>query len=243
MELKRKTALVTGGAKRVGHEIALGLAKKGVNVLLHYNTSQSEAQGTASKIKALGVDCLLFKADLAKRDDVAKLLKEISGQPHGVDILVNNASRFYKTSLETVKESDWDELMDINLKAPFLLSKEIGNKMAASNGGKIINIADWSGFRPYKNYLPYCTSKGGLITMTKALARDLAPKVQANAIAPGPVLLPPDFTEEEKEKAIKKTLLGHEGTPQDIANAVIFLAENDYINGIVLTVDGGRSIN
>jgi pteridine reductase len=160
-----------------------------------------------------------------------------------VDILINSASSFYKTPLSSVNESDWDSFMDTNLKGPFFLSKNLGLKMAGSNGGKIINIADWSGSRPYKDYAPYCVSKGGLITLTKALAKDLAPKVYANAIAPGPVLVPENFTEEEKQKTIEKTLLGRLGTPEDIANAVIFILENDFINGTVLVVDGGRSLN
>jgi pteridine reductase len=270
VELKGKTALVTGGAKRVGREIALSLAKKGANILLHYHTSKGEAEKTASEIKALGVNCHLYQADFAKPTEILRMIKEIdalspsprpsplrgegepvSPLPHGerdrvrgvVDVLVNNASSFYKTPLEEIKESDWDHFMDVNLKTPFLLSKELGVRMANGEGGTIINIADWSGFRPYKNYLPYCTSKGGLITMTKALARDLAPKVRANAIAPGPVMLPADMPADEKEKAIDKTLLRREGSPEDVASAVVFLAENDYLNGLILPVDGGRSIN
>ena len=114
--------------------------------------------------------------------------------------------------------------------------------MAKKNGGKIVNIADWSGFRPYKDFMAYCGSKGGLITLTKSLARDLAPKVCANAVAPGPVLAPPDMSDAEKEAVAKTTALGRWGKPEDIANAVIFLVENDFVNGIVLVVDGGRSI-
>ena len=243
MNLKGKTALVTGGAKRIGREIALSLARKGAHIYLHYNTSRSEADGTASEIRSLGVECLLFQADLAKSSEIFRMVKEILAQSRPVDILINNASLFYKTPLKTVKESDWDTLMNVNLKGPFLLCKEIGIKMAESGGGKIINIADWSGSRPYKDYLPYCTSKGGLITLTKALARDLAPKVTANAVAPGAALFPSDFPEDEKKKVIEKIPLGHEGSPQDIAHAVVFLAESDYINGLVLSVDGGRSIN
>ncbi|MGH7197609.1 MAG: SDR family NAD(P)-dependent oxidoreductase [Candidatus Omnitrophota bacterium] len=242
MALKGKTALVTGAAKRVGRETALRLAREGVNIFLHYNTSKTDAEKTASEIKALGVRCSLFQAELADPVEVLRMTADIL-KAGGVDILVNNASSFYKTPLEEIKESDWDHFMDVNLKAPFLLSKELGLAMAKKTGGQIINIADWSGFRPYKNYLPYCTSKGGLLTMTKALARDLAPKVRANAIAPGPVMLPADISPEEKEQAIKKTLLRREGSPQDVAHAVVFLAENDYVNGIVLPVDGGRSIN
>ena len=242
MNLIGKTALVTGGAKRIGREISLKLAGKGANILLHFNTSKTEAEGTAAEIRSLGVQCLLFQADLSKSDSIKKMTNEIFKQPLPVDILINNASLFYKTPFKEVRETDWDLLVDTNLKAPFLLSKVIGQKMFEGQGGKIINIADWSGSRPYKDYTPYCVSKGGLITLTKALARDLAPKVWSNAIAPGPVLLPPDFSEEEKQAVIQKTLLRRVGSPEDIANAVLFLLDNDFINGTVLGVDGGRSI-
>ena len=163
MELKGKIALVTGGAKRVGREIVLTLAKKGTSILLHYNTSKAEAQAVEAEIKSAGVDCLLFQADMAKPVEIQRMTKEIFDSGRAIDILVNNASLFYKTPIETAQESDWDMLIDVNLKAPFLLSKEIGRRMAKGAGGKIINIADWSGFRPYKNYAPYCASKGGLI--------------------------------------------------------------------------------
>jgi pteridine reductase len=242
MDLKGKTALVTGAAKRVGRATALALAKQGAHLILHFNASKDEAEKTAAAVKALGVQCRLVQTDLEKPEEILQMIREVeSGEP--VRILVNNASIFTKTYIGTVTEAEWDHLMDVNLKAPFLLSKELGVRMANGEGGTIINIADWSGFRPYKNYLPYCTSKGGLITMTKALARDLAPKVRANAVAPGPVMLPADMPAEEKEKAIDKTLLRREGSPEDVAHAVVFLAENDYLNGLILPVDGGRSIN
>ena len=243
MKLSGKTALVTGAAKRVGKEIALALAGNGAHILLHYNTSKEEAEKTAAEIKSKKVNCTLVQADLAKESDLHKMIHGVLDQSQSMDILVNSASLFYKTPLEHLQNTDWDKLMATNLKAPFILSKAFGQHMAQRNGGKIINIADWSGFRPYKNYLPYCVSKGGLITLTKALARDLAPKVQANAVAPGPVLLPEDMPEEERKKAIEKTVLGREGDPKDVANAVVFLCENDFINGTVLPVDGGRSIN
>ncbi len=242
MELSQKIALVTGGAKRVGRAIALGLAKKGTHLLLHYHTSLGDAQKTAAEVQACGVRCELLQADLSQTGDIQKMVETIRAKDLAVDILVNSASLFYQTPFASLQESDWDRLIDTNLKGPFLLSKEIGIRMTQANGGKIINIADWSGFRPYRDYAPYCVSKGGLITLTKALARDLAPKVLANAIAPGPVLLPPNFSEEEKKQIARKTLLGRIGTPEDIANAVVFLLENDFINGTVLVVDGGRSI-
>lgn len=239
MELLKKRALVTGASKRVGRTIALALAAKGVSILLHYRNSRSEAEATGAEIKALGVPCELLKADLSKPEEIRLMTASLNGP---VDILVNSASAFYKTPIREVTEKNWDDLLDSNLKGPFFLSQILGTRMADGAGGKIINIADWSGMRPYKDYAPYCASKGGLITLTKSLARDLAPKVTANAVAPGPVLMPENFSPEEVKTVEKLTALGRIGTPQDVANAVLFLLENDYINGTVLTVDGGRSI-
>ena len=183
-----------------------------------------------------------MKADLSVAGDVSKLAADAAKSAGRIDILVNSASLYFKTPPETASEADWDKLMDANLKGPFLLSLEIGRRMLKQGGGKIVNIADWSGFRPYKDYSAYCTSKGGLITLTKALARDLAPKVCANAVAPGPVLAPPDMSDAEKEAVAKTTALGRWGKPEDVAYAVIFLIENDFVNGTVLVVDGGRSL-
>lgn len=242
MEIHGKTALVTGGAKRVGRAIALALAGKGANILLHYRGSEKEARETASEIKTLGGQCGLLQADLSKTSDIQKMMSEIYEHSSSVEILVNSASLYFKTPVESVREEEWDKLITANLKAPFLLSVEIGRLMSKHSGGKIVNIADWSGFRPYKDFIAYCTSKGGLITMTKALARDFAPKVQANAVAPGPVLAPPDMNDAEKEAIAKTTALGRWGKPEDVAAGVTFLIENDFINGIVLVVDGGRSI-
>ncbi len=242
MELKGKTALITGGAKRVGKAIALALAERGANILLHYRSSEAEASKTAADIRALGVECQTVRADLSKNAEVLRMTVQLAKDAKNIDILVNSASRYYKTPPDKLDERSWDELIDANLKGPYLLSVEIARQMTAKNGGKIINITDWSGFRPYKDFLPYCTSKGGLITMTKALARDFAPKVYVNAVAPGPVLPPPDMPEAEKEAIAKTTALGRWGRPEDIAHAVTFLVENDFINGTVLVVDGGRSI-
>lgn len=239
MELKKKRALVTGGSKRVGRVIALALARKGVSILLHYRSSAAEAKKAQAEIKALGASCELVQADLSKHSEIITMAKGISGV---VDILVNSASAFYKTPLPLATEKEWNDLMDSNLKGPFFLAQELGRRMADGSGGKIINIADWSGIRPYKDYAVYCASKGGLITLTKSLARDFAPKVLANAVAPGPVLLPPDFSDDEAKAIAKLTALGRIGSPEDVANAVIFLLENDFMNGTVLTVDGGRSI-
>ena len=242
MEIRGKTALVTGAAKRVGRVIALQLAQKGAEIVLHYHDSKEDALKTQKEIKSSGVHCHLVQADLSKTEHIQRLTRELSQNKIKIDILINSASIFHKTPIDTVTEADWDEFMDTNLKSYFLLSREIGLAMKKNSGGKIINIVDWSAFRPYKDYLPYCVSKGGLLTLTKALARDLAPHVCVNAVAPGPVLKPEDLSEEENQMVIQKTPLGRWGKPEDVAYAVSFLVENDYLNGTVLVVDGGRSI-
>ena len=241
MELAGKTALVTGGAKRVGKAIALELAKKGAHIALHYHGSEKDALATAVEIRSLGVECFPVKANLDSAAEITRMAADTEKRFKKIDILVNSASLYFKTPLENASEADWDRLMSVNLKAPFLLSVELGHRMK-KEGGVIVNIADWSGFRPYKDFAAYCASKGGLLTLTKSLARDLAPKVRVNAVAPGPVLPPPDMDDAEKEAIAKTTALGRWGSPIDIANAVVFLSENDYVNGIVLVVDGGRSI-
>src|SRR3990167_1148735 len=159
MEIHGKTALVTGGAKRVGRAIALALAGKGAQLLLHYRGSEKEARETASEIKTLGGQCELLQADLSKTSDIQKMISEIDKRSSSVDILVNSASLYFKTPVESVREEEWDKLLAANLKAPFLLSVEIGRRMSKRSGGKIVNIADWSGFRPYKDFIAYCTSK------------------------------------------------------------------------------------
>lgn len=241
MEIRGKTALVTGAAKRVGREIALTLARKGANIALHYNSSEDEAKATSAEIKALGVNCRLVQADLSENTDIQKMADSVL-KAGSVDILVNSASTYYATPLEKVKETDWEVLIGSNLKGPFFLSQILGLAMRKAGGGKIINICDWAALRPYKNFAPYSAAKGGLLTLTKALARDLAPTVTVNAVIPGPVLPPPDMPQDEIDAVAKLTLLGRWGGAEAVANAAAFLLENDYMNGAMLVVDGGRSI-
>lgn len=242
MDISGKTALVTGAARRVGRVIALNLARKGAQIVLHYHSSKDEALAVQKEIKALGVHCHLLHANLADPEHIAGMTRDLDKNGVRVDILVNSASIFEKTPLEAATEADWDRFMDTNLKSCFLLSRELGLRMKKTGGGKIVNIADWSGFRPYKDFTPYCTSKGGLLALTKALARDLAPSVAVNAVAPGPVLKPEDLSEEENQKVVQSTPLGRWGRPEDVAHAVTFFVESDYLDGTVLVVDGGRSI-
>ncbi len=241
MKLSGKTALVTGAAKRVGREIALGLARRGANIVVHYNTSAADARRVVAEIKALGVDALAVKADQASAREVRAAVAKAAKHFGGIDVLVVSAAVFHRTPFDTLTESDWDVHIDANLKGPFLFALEVGRRMRA---GKIILFADWAAIRPYRNYLPYLVSKAGIICLTKALAKELAPGVQVNAIAPGPVLLPADFPASEKRKVIESTLVKRVGSPQDIVNSVLFLIEgSDFITGHVLVVDGGRLIS
>jgi NAD(P)-dependent dehydrogenase (short-subunit alcohol dehydrogenase family) len=244
MNLKGKTALVTGAAKRVGREIALGLARRGANIVVHYNSSAPDARRVVAEIKALGVDAMAVKANQTNAREVRVAVGKAVKHFRDIHVLVTSAAVYRKTPFDTLTEDDWDFHIDANLKGPFLFALEVGRHMKKRRiAGKIVTFADWSAIRPYADYLPYCVSKAGVICLTKSLAKALGPKVQVNAIAPGPVLLPPDFTEKETREVIEATLLKRLGSPQDIVNSVLFLIEgSDFITGHTLVVDGGRLI-
>src|SRR5208282_1557979 len=158
-----------------------------------------------------------------------------------IDILVNSASVFLRTPLAKITERDWDATFDTNLKAPLFLSKFAGAAMRRKGAGKIVNIGDWAGTRPYKDYLPYSVSKCGMIGLTRALAKELAPEVQVNCIALGMVMPPADYTSEEVTRLVKRTLTRKTGSPEDVARAVMFFCEaTDFATGATLTLDGGR---
>ncbi len=244
MKLKGKTALVTGAAKRVGREIALGLARRGANIVVHYNTSASDARRAVAEIERLGVEAIAVKADQANARQVHAAVAKAVRRFGTIDVLVTSAAVYKKTPFDTLTEDDWDLHIDANLKGPFLFALEVGRHMKTRGiAGKIVTFADWAAIRPYANYLPYCVSKAGVICLTKSLAKALGPKVQVNAIAPGPVLLPPEFTEAERQEVIDSTIVKRIGSPRDIVNSVLFLIEgSDFITGHTLVVDGGRLI-
>lgn len=241
MNPKGKVALVTGSAVRMGKAIALSLAQRGAHVVVHYRRSQKEARAVTKAIEKKGVGAQCIQCDLSDARQIERMAKQAIAAFGRVDILVNNASEFSRTPLESVTEEEWDRLLDVNLKAPFLLSRILGLQMAKRGAGKIINIADVSAFRPWAEYIPYCVSKAGLIALTQGLAKALAPKVQVNAIAPGTILPPiTGWTAEQRKRSTQATLLKRIGSPEDIAQAVLFLIESDYISGAVIPVDGGR---
>jgi pteridine reductase len=244
VNLTGKTALVTGAAKRLGREIALGLAGRGANIVLHYHTSAAEARQTVAAIRRLGVEALAVQADQTNARQVHRAVAKALQHFGDIHVLINSAAVYQKTPFDTLTEQHWDLHLEANLKGPFLFSLEVGRHMKARQlHGKIINFADWAAWRPYADYLPYCVSKAGVIALTKSLARALAPRVQVNAIAPGPVLLPPDTTPRQRRQIVAATLLKRLGSPADIVNAVLFLLEgSDFITGHTLVVDGGRLI-
>ena len=244
MRLQGKVVLITGAARRVGRAIAMAMGQKGARIAIHYNRSKGEAQRLSDDIlDGFGRDAALFKADLADARQVKRLGDAVVRRFGAIHVLVNNASIYEKNDFGDTTLKDWDSHLDINLRAPFFLSQAVAPAMVKSGGGKIINIADWAAERPYVDYIPYCVSKAGLLCLNAALAKELAPDIQVNAILPGPVLLPENYTRRSREAVIKATLLKRLGTPEDIAQAVLFLIESgDFMTGAAIPVDGGRLI-
>jgi NAD(P)-dependent dehydrogenase (short-subunit alcohol dehydrogenase family) len=244
VKIRGKGVLVTGAAKRVGRAIALELARHGADVVINYHQSREAAEQTVHEIEALGARAFAIQADIANTSEAGSLVRQAAEVLGRLDVLINNASVFFPTPLESLTEADWDMNLDVNLKGTFFCSKFAAEVMLKHGGGKIINIADGAGFRPYMNYIPYCISKAGVIALTEVLARTLAPTIQVNAVAPGPVLLSEEYDEAEKQKIIQGTPLKRIGSPEDVAQAVVFLIEgSDFITGHTLVVDGGRLIS
>jgi len=244
MNLTGKNILVTGAAKRVAREIVLALADRGANIVVHYNSSAGAARQVVREIKARGVDAIAVKADQRDAKQVRQAVTQAIRHFGALHCLINSAAVYKKTPFAKLTERDWDFHIDANLKGPFLFALAVGRHMQQKRiAGKIINFADWAAYRPYADYLPYCVSKAGVICLTQALAKELAPHITVNAIGPGPVLLPPDFSEADKQAVINSTVLKRLGTPQDIVNAVLYLLEGgDFVTGHTLIVDGGRLI-
>lgn len=243
MTLNGRVALVTGGARRVGRAIALALAARQAQVVLSYRTSRTEAAEAVEELRDLGVRAEAVRADVSFTRDVAALITRIARRFGRLDVLVNNAAIFERTPFATLTERGWDRHLDANLKGPFLCALFASRLMRKHGGGKIVNLADWAGERPYRDYLPYCVSKAGVIALTKALAKELAPMIHVIAIAPGPMLPPPDMRQPERRRVITRVPLKRWGSPQDIANTVVFALEGtDFMTGTTIYVDGGRLI-
>ena len=239
-----KTIFITGAAKRIGKEIALTFKEMGWNIIIHYNSSKQDADDLAEEINRDNPNSArTVQGNLDVKEDIEKILDEIHNFFPSIDLLINNASTFYPTPIEEISEDHWNKLIGSNLKGPLFLIQGLKEKLKASKGS-IINITDTNLTKGVANYSIYSAAKAGLEAVTKGLARELAPDIKVNAIAPGAMLEPPDveWTDEQKDIVIQSIPLKRMGSEKDIAEAVKFLASSEYITGQIIKVDGGRSL-
>lgn len=246
MDIANKVALITG-TRRIGSAVGVELARRGADIALGYNRSRQEAEAAASQIRSLGRKALPLQGDVSKAAEVRNLVSRVVSEFGRVDVLVNMASVYRAQPFEETTEQEWDDNLNVNLKSAFLCAQAVVPIMRGNGGGRIINFADWiaASRRPrYKGFVPYYVSKAGVIGLTEVLALELAPhQILVNAIAPGPILAPPDLTEEEDREVRKATPLGRWGGEIEIAKAVISLIETDFITGECIRVDGGRHVH
>lgn len=240
METKGKTALITGGAVRVGKAITMALARAGANVVINYHRSATEAEATCAEASALGVGTLAVQADIGDREQVEKMVSTAVEKFECIDILVNNASLWKQTPFPTDNVDDWHQVTNILINGSFYCANAVAPLMLEKGEGAIVNIIDLAAFEPWMNYIAHSVGKSGLLALSRQLALELAPAVKVNAVAPGPVLPPPDYDDEKIAKTAKRTLLNRWGTVEDIAETVLFFVKSDYITGEVLAVDGGE---
>ncbi|MBX7074854.1 MAG: SDR family oxidoreductase [Pirellulales bacterium] len=244
---EQPVALVTGsGKRRVGWHVADALAERGYRLAIHYRHSAEEAAESVRDWRARGVDCELFRADLTDEADTRAMVDGVLSRFGRIDVLVNCAAIWRRKALEDVTAADVREHFEVNTLGTFVCSQQVGLAMTRQNeGGAIILIGDWAEIRPYLNYAAYFPSKGAIPAVTRTLAVELGtrnPRVRVNCILPGPVMLPPDLPEAERREAIAATLVRREGSPRHVAQGVLALVENDFITGVCLPVDGGRSV-
>lgn len=240
METRGRVALITGGAHRVGKAITLALAQGGANVIVNYHSSAGPAEETVAEARALGVDAIALQADVAQLDQVNEMVDTALERFGAVDILVNSASLWLKTLFPTQDVSDWHRVTSILINGSFYCANALAPGMLDRGAGAIVNIVDLSVWKPWRNFTAHAVGKTALLALTRQLALELAPAVQVNAVAPGPVLPPPDYDEGQIAAVAARTLKKRWGTADDVADAVMFLIKADYITGEVIVVDGGE---
>lgn len=237
--------LITGAARRIGACIAETLHRRGCDVFLHYHSSSDAVQDLAGKLNARRpASANIVQADLGDYEDINQLASLLKGRVSQLDLLVNNASRFFPTTVGATNAKQWDELMDSNLRGPYFLTQALLPFLTIA-GGSVVNILDVHAVRPMSGHAVYCMAKAGLQMMTLSLARELGPQVRVNGVAPGAILWPEqDLSAEYQQGILNKTVMGRAGKPEDIASAVAYLGlDAPYVTGQVLAVDGGRSLN
>jgi pteridine reductase len=239
--LAGRVVLVTGAGRRVGRAIALTLAARGMRVVVHYNGSRDGADETARLIRESGGDALVEQADLVDLAAAGALVERAIAWQGALDALVNSAAIMVRTPVGETTQSDWDTMFAINVRAPYFLSQQAAPALASAHGA-IVNIADLAAFESWPAYVPHGMTKAAVVHMTRSMARALAPDVRVNAVAPGVVLLPEGWSEAEAEHLRSTTPLHRLGSPDDVARAVVYLLEADYVTGEVIRVDGGRHV-
>ncbi len=236
-----KTALITGGAVRIGAQIVKTLHENNYRVLVHCHQSKKNAQILCNELNTkISNSAEIVCTDLKSLSNIEKLSSKIES----IDLLINNASVFYPTPLPQTKHEDWDNLINVNLKAPYFLATLLSNKLSSRNGS-IINIVDIHSERPLRNHPIYSISKAGLKMLTLSLAKELAPNVRVNGISPGSIIWPQingSISDNQKKIMLDRVALKRQGKPKDIAEAVLFLVESDYITGQIINIDGGRTL-
>ncbi len=246
MQLNGTVALVTGGAKRVGRAIALELARGGCDVAVHYRRSQADAEAVVALASGLGRRAIAVEGDLTDSAAWPRIVQRTVDGLGRLDILVNNASMFLPDGADSLEQFDsvvWDEMLRTNLTAPVGLCHHARRHLAAKGMGKVVNVCDIAADRPWPDHLAYCASKAGLVAVTKALARALAPEVQVNGVAPGIAVFPDAYSSELRRQLVGRVPLSRPGTPEEVAVLVRFLVESaDYITGQIVPIDGGRSL-
>ena len=241
--LQGRVALVTGGGKRIGRAIALTLGRAGADVIVNYNQSREGAQATVQEIAMMGVRSVALRADVSRPRQVAAMFRAIEKRFGRLDLLVNNAGVFFPKTWDELEEQDFDRVLGANLKGPFFCAQAAARMMMRQGQGNIINISSLGGLQSWPSYMHYCASKAGLISLTRTLAKALAPTIRVNSVAPGTIRFPDEENNAAVRKMIRAIPLGKAGTADDIARMVLFLAtQSDFITGQVFVVDGGKSI-
>jgi NAD(P)-dependent dehydrogenase (short-subunit alcohol dehydrogenase family) len=243
LPLEGQNALVTGAARRIGRAIALGLARAGASVAVHYNASKAEAESAVEEIQGMGRQSFTLRADISSSRQVARMFQTLQKRWQRLDLLVNNAAIFFQVPWNQLTEEDWNKILGTNLKGTFFCAQQAARMMMERKCGRIINISSLGGLQAWPGYMHYCASKAGVIMLTRCLAKALAPHVLVNTIAPGTILLPDEKASEGQKVSIHSAPLGRAGEAEDIAEMVLFLATGArYITGQVFPVDGGKSI-
>lgn len=242
--LAGRTALVTGGAVRIGREIALALAAEGANVAIQFSGSRAEATALVPKLQDAGARAVALQGDFSRDPAVEaeRVMQAAADNLGPVDLLVNSAAVFLAATLESLDGSEWDRVFNINLKGPVWLSRAFAAQLPTENPGDIVNIADWRALRPKPGHLAYTLAKSALVSATRLLAQELAPRIRVNAVAPGAILPPAGASGEEWRRIQQRVPLRRGGAPADIAEAVVFLASSSFVTGEILHVTGGEEL-